>query len=398
MRKKKIAVVGKGTAGSQALIHFARYFSDQEIVWYFDPSKPTQSVGEGASLAFPENLFNNIGFSHNDLEKVNGTFKTGIYKENWGTANKSFFHDFPPPSLSYHFSAVELQNYIETMMEDKVEIVRKSVDYNNVDADFVLNATGASKDLESFSLSEYIPVNAAYITQCYWDSPTFNYSLNIAAKHGWVFGIPLKNRCSIGYLYNNKINTKEEIQEDVKEFFEKYNLTPSDQTNSLSFNNYYRKNNYEHDGRLVHSGNASFFLEPLEATSIAVMNQIQRTAFDLWTGQTSVSDANSEYTKSLKEIELMIMMHYAAGSPFKTKFWDYAQERGIKKLEESSNDKNMQEMYSYVKDIDQINFAVNNSPIKEYGTWWAGSFVQNISGLGVSDTMNNIFNTNANIV
>ena len=394
MRKQRIAILGKGTAGSQAAIYFSKYFSDKEIVWHFDPNKPAQSVGEGSTLSLPRNLSMNIGFSHRDLEKVDGTFKTGIYKKDWGTANEDFFHDFPPPVTAYHFNAVKLQQYIEKELSKKVTMAPEAADYLNVDADFVFNASGTPKSFEDFQISEYIPVNSAYITQCYWDGPRFNYSLNVAAKYGWVFGIPLQNRCSIGYMYNDKINTKEEIQEDLKEIFARYNLEPSNDTNSISFNNYYKKENYQIDGKLVHSGNASFFLEPLEATSLGSMDDIQRHAHDLWNDYITPDQANSRYLSRMSEVELIIMMHYAAGSTFKTDFWEFAQERGIKKIESLKDEPTLKNIYSLASDFvgkpDWFSSRGVGAEL-EYADWPVFSFVQNIQGLGISSIMNKIF-------
>jgi hypothetical protein len=393
MSKQKIAVIGKGTAGSQAVIHFARFFPDVEIDWYFDPQKPAQSVGEGSTLQLPRNLFNSMGFSHESLIRVNGSFKTGIYKKNWGQNKKEFFHDFPPPQVGYHFSATELQNYIEKRIGDiskKVRIVPKEVDYNNVDANFVFNASGRPENFQDFNLSNYIPVNAAYVTQCYWERARFQHTLTIAAKHGWIFGIPLQNRLSIGYMYNQNISNIEDLKEELDQIFKEYQVEPSQKTNSLTFKNYYRKNNYENDGRLIHSGNASFFLEPLEATSIGVMDQVQRAAFDIWTGKKSPEQANLEYLNLLHQIEFMIMMHYAAGSSLKTEFWEFAQQRGVKKLKDSSEDQQIKNIYNQIKDLRGYNMATSLD-LPEYGLWWSGSFVQNIEGLGVKKIMDEIF-------
>lgn len=389
-RKTKLAIVGKGTAGSLAAAHFYRYLPEgAELEWYFDPNKLTQSVGEGSTLSLPRNLFDTIGFTHGELKKIKGTFKTGIHKENWGIKNKSFFHDFPPPNSGYHFNAVELQNYIIDRVSDKVNIIPKAVDLENIDADIVLNASGVPKSFEDFNISEYIPVNAAYITQCYWDYPEFDYTLTIAMKHGWVFGIPLQNRCSIGYLYNSSINTEEQIIEDVQQIFKKYKLTPSKDTNSLNFKNYYRKENCTKDGKIFHTGNASFFLEPLEATSISVMNHIQRAAFDTWSGAITVEEANNNYLSLIHKIELIIAIHYAAGSPFNTDFWSYAQDLGMKKIIDSKKDIDLRKMYHSIVNVDRPELV--DGSVEDYGVWWQGSFVQNIAGLGIEKIMKDNF-------
>lgn len=387
MKKERIAVVGKGTAGSQSVIHFNRFLPDVEIVWYFDPNKPTQSVGEGSTVELPRNLYLNMGFFGSDLKKINGTFKTGIYKENYGPSGKPFFHNFQPPFSAYHFSATELQKYVYDFMKDKIKIVEEDVDYRDIDSNFIVNASGSPKDFKDFNISQYIPVNAAYVVQCNWDLPRFDYTLAIAGKHGWIFGIPLQNRCSIGYIYNNSISTEEEIAEDIQEIFKRYNLTPSSAPNKLSFNNYYRKNNYENNGRVSHTGNASFFLEPMEATSIGTMDRIQRATYDIWTGQKTAARANAEYLKLMDQTELILMLHYAAGSKFKTSFWEQAQDLGIKKLKDSASDLEFKKMYKAAKEIKEMRFAYGRDNVTEYGPWWLGSLAQNLQGLDLFDTI-----------
>jgi hypothetical protein len=398
MKKKKIAIVGKGTAGSFAITHLSREFPDCEIEWYFDPNTPTQAVGEGSTVPVPRNLYQSFGFTYEDFENVNGTVKTGIYKQNWGLKNEVFRHDFRPPSSGIHFSAREIQKYIleksETLLGDRLKVIPHPVDYLDIDADFILNASGVPKNYDDFYKSDYIPVNAAYVTQCYWDFPKFDYTLAIASRYGWVFGIPLKNRCSIGYMYNSNINTKEEIIEDVKEIFEKWGLIPSQDTISLNFNNYYRKENYQEGGRIAHSGNSSFFLEPLEATSTGLMNKIQIDAGSVWSGKMSQDTANELYVEELKNIELMIMLHYASGSKFKTDFWEFAQERGIRKIESYKNSQQFREIYEAVRDKSSY-YDANHLPEKfqkygDFGSWPPAAYLVNMERLGVKPTIDKI--------
>jgi len=387
---KRIAIVGKGTAGVTAAVHFQRFFPEHEIVWYFDSSVPTQSVGEGSTLELPKNLWNGVGFSNTELKNVNGSYKTGVYKVNWGPKGENFYSEFPPPNIGYHFSAVELQSYLLEKLKDRVTVVDQNVDYKKVDADFVFNASGTPKTFENFYKSEYIPLNAAYVVQCPQDRPLFDYTLANARKHGWVFGIPLQNRLSFGYMYNKDISSEEEIREDLQDLIDQYKVKPEGEPNKLTFNNYYRKENFESGGRVAHSGNASFFLEPLEATSIGTMDRIQRMAFDIWSGNKSHQQANEEYLNFLNRTELVIMMHYAAGSAHKSDFWDYAQERGEKKLKEASKDPDFRNMYKLVRQLPSMNLAPVAPNFPEYGPWWAGAFYQNIKGLGLEKTLDKL--------
>ena len=55
-RKKKLSIIGRGTAGCLNAIHFRHRIPDIDIDWYFDPKKPQQSVGEGSTLSLPRLL------------------------------------------------------------------------------------------------------------------------------------------------------------------------------------------------------------------------------------------------------------------------------------------------------------------------------------------------------
>ena len=128
-------------------------------------------------------------------------------------------------------------------------------------------------------MTEYIPVNSVYVTQCFWPEPKFDYTLTVARPYGWVWGIPLQNRCSIGF----------------------------------SFKYYYRNVNFLE--KLGYNGNASFFLEPLEATSISSMIMISKLCAGYVLGvNDSLDYINNVYTLKLKHVENMINLHYLAGS------------------------------------------------------------------------------------
>lgn len=383
---KKLVVIGRGTAGAQSIAHFQRWMKDCEVEWHFDPSISPQAVGEGSALSLPNSLLNNIDFNHLELSEIDGTFKSGIVKQGWGESGAEFFHAFPPPNVSYHFNAVKLQEFVAKKLQGKVKIVEHNVCADDVDADFVVDCSGRPTNFDNFYLAESIPVNAVHVNQCYWDYPTFQHTLTIARPYGWVFGIPLTNRCSIGYLYNNKINTLDEVKEDMEYMFKTYNLTPSTTTNNLSFSSYFKKENFT--SRVAYNGNASFFLEPMEATSISVMDSIQRWAFDIWTNDAPAGLMNEKYNTYMRQIETFIAMHYLAGSPFKTKFWDTAKASAEKHFKDIQKDTEFVDMYNNSRNLKTFSEAFDIPGL--YGQWWAGSFMQNIAGLGLYNKLDKL--------
>lgn len=391
MEKKKIAVIGRGTAGVMAMAEVVyKYGNIAELEWYFDSNIKPQAVGEGSTLAIPSALFKNLGFLHHDLDHIDGTFKHGIRKMNWSLDNMDFFHEFSPPGVSYHFNAVALQGHVYNLLKDKVKIIDRHVNYDQVDASYIIDCSGKPTDWSLFDEPQYIPVNAAYVTQCYWDMPRFFYTLTIARPYGWVFGIPLKNRCSIGYMFNDKITSLEEVKEDVKHVFEQFNLTPSTTTNEIHFKNYSRKTNFLKG--VSFNGNASFFLEPLEATTLTGVDYINKWSCSLIKNPLDIHKFNSFYKKRNENIERMIMLHYFAGSTFKTDFWDYAYERARKCLEIAVNDdSNWQLIYETSKTSDPSNpqkhlslLQKNQWPGFSFEDWTDWSYHENLSARGMN--------------
>jgi hypothetical protein len=311
------------------------------------------------------------------LSKIDGTFKYGVKKVNW-SKGKEFTHYFTPPYISYHFNAAKLQDYIINELSNDIKIIDSNVTHDKIDADFIMDCSGKPSNYDDYEMSDYIAVNAVHVTQCFWDYPRFQYTLAIARPYGWVFGIPLQNRCSIGYMYNHNINTLEEVKEDVKHIFEEYNLTPSDTTNSFTFKNYQKKHIVE--DRVVYNGNSCFFLEPLEATSIYTMDIIQRQAFDFWFNNKDKVSVNDNCVNTLKEIQNVIMMHYCNGSTFDTEFWNFAKDRGERCMINSLKDPKFNSILDRAKK-DVIENYIG------YGSWNAQSFKQNLDGLELYEKM-----------
>lgn len=385
----KLTIVGRGSVGCINVLHFLRY-TDWEIDWVYDSSISTTSVGEGTNLIVPRILDEYLTWDFNDLAEIGGTIKKGIFKENWGQQNKSFFHSFPLGHTGIHMNAVTLQDKIYSIIKDhpRVNLIDKNVkNPENLDSNFVMMCTGSPKGLTDYVKRKYIPVNSCYVTQCYWEKPEFDYTLTIARPYGWVFGIPLQNRCSIGYLFNSDINNVNEVKNDVQHIFERFNLTPSDTTRTLHFDNYSRLNNFSN--KIVYNGNASFFLEPLEATSLGTSDTVMRAAFDVWHGNITPELAQANYNNVISDTESMIAMHYMAGSAFNSDFWDYAVDLGEKNF--LKNAENNTDFYDIIKGVcTNFNAEMNRNEIREVATWWPHSYKKNIEGLGIHEMVNSI--------
>ena len=399
MKNKKIAIIGKGTAGCLTAINFTNN-SPLEIDWYFDPNTPEQSVGEGSTLLFPNFLSNNLSMEETQLKTLlEGTYKNSIRKINYNGSG-DFHHSFTLGHSGIHFNANQFQKLVHSSLKNRVNLISKQItNYSQIDANHIVDCSGKPNDYTEFNKVTSIPVNSAYIVQCNWEKPEFNYTLTIARPYGWVFGIPLQNRCSIGYLYNKNINTLEEVQEDIKEIFKQFNLNPSNKINSFSFNNYYRKKNFTE--RVTYNGNASFFLEPLEATSIDCMIIINNNLIEMLKGNITQDEANIKYQNFLSMSEQMITMHYFAGSKFKTPFWEYAYNNSLDNINKMTSNPLFRLMFEEMKEyINNKRFGIRFPQIEGFGAWGAFSFSQNIPNLGILDKIEHLvkINDNSNLV
>ena len=370
---KKLIIVGRGTVGCLAISHFLRY-TNWQIEWIFDPTINPVSVGEGTNLIFPSSLYANIGFDGNDMEQIHATAKMGIWKRGWADGH-DFKHTFPAGSVGMHFNAVEFQRFMfeKFRYNKRITINESNVsNYDTLDSDFVMVCAGSPVNInENYNIRNSIPVNSCLVFQCPWEFPKFNFSLTFARKYGWVFGIPLKNRCSIGYMYNSNFCSIEDVKLDVLDVFEEFDLEYND-GKELHFNNYSKIDNF--DGRICYNGNASFFLEPLEATSTGFSESIMRIAFDVWNGKLSNQKANYIYDRDISEIESMICLHYLAGSHHNSKFWENATELGKLKIEEDFKSNNR--VSKILKN--SILSELDHNDDKHIGTWPLKSYGMHI--------------------
>jgi len=424
MKKKKFIVIGKGTAGGISAAHFNHHLSENEweIEWHYDPNIPTQAVGEGLNLTPPINLSNTIEFSPRHLKHVDGSFKSGIEKKNWGkkeNCKQNYFHPFDPAVLvSWHINAVKMQDYCLEYLKNNsnVKIVEQNSDLSKLDADHILVCSGrpTPKQLnQEYVIADYIPVNAVHVVQCMWDFPQFQYSLTNAHEGGWYFGIPLQNRCAIGMMYNTNFNTLDQIKEMVKPILEENGLTPSDKTNSFSFTNYYRNRTFYDN--ITYNGNSSFFLEPLEATTIGQVVSINKELSTFLNRKhISIEEMNLKYVQTTEETAAMIMLHYYAGSAFNNSFWDFAEQNSKQFLERMYNTNNAiravidiisEFSFNQFKDdpIRIINYLANKDKnpydvkkaklglVNNIGSWGLPSWFLNVHGLGIRDKLKNQF-------
>lgn len=362
MRKKKIAIVGSGNAGCITALHYG-FFGNElcDIDFYYDPNVPIERVGQGTVVSVTELLSRSLDMDWSN-NPIKATFKTGIRYENWGKINHDFFHKFNMYNMSCHYVPSLLS---KTVIESGyVNPIQKNIDNpeEEIDADFIFDCRGKSRnDYENDYIKLINPLNSVILSRKNGRDPDLTYTRCVATPDGWTFVIPNHDSISYGYLYNNTITTKEEA---TKNFIDMFDVVPD---GDLSFNNYVAKSIWKGE-RTILNGNRLSFIEPMEATSTAVYQNVARYAWDNIFEGSSKYECDIKLQNMIKSIEIFILWHYQNGSKFDTPFWEYA------KSLEFSPDQEFQRRLNDIKKISDFELERYGGNDDEYGIWPRFSF------------------------
>ena len=355
---RKVAVLGRGTAGSLAAASVSRLLpeGEYELHHIYDSRIPVIGVGEGSWPSLVAELHRLTNLPHDIVQqRLKGTRKYGIGFEGWGRRNQDFIHYFSPQQVSYayHLSADLLGDLLHESTNAH-HIDRKVLNITRVDGgaevefeggereryDLVFDARGFPRqhDPEQHIDISFIPTNKAIIRRCpaiIEEEPgkaaaQFTYTRSIARPHGWVFVIPLTAHTSYGYVYNSEISSQEAVEADFDELLETDGVAEFEQRAVIAFPNFVHRRIY--DGAVARVGNAAAFMEPLEATAI-VFAQLQigmvlqmRFNRPPEFHERDVEVVNRFLINYVLCSGLFVGWHYSFGSIHDSEFWRYARE------------------------------------------------------------------------
>jgi tryptophan halogenase len=334
----KIVVIGAGTAASVSCALLLYKIPNCTVECIYDSTIPTVQVGESSTPFLGELLFHTLGISAFDLDEFNGTVKHGLKFINW--SKKDFYHPFAT-TYGVHLNSQSFSEFILSKCLEKYGKRFTIKDQNVVntdiiDADYIIKCTGFSSNNNDYYAPDFETVNSVLLRNLN-DTTHEGYTTHYAHKHGWMFGIPLTNRKTYGFLYNNKVTSREEA---IKEFDTIYQ---GETHREISWESKIRK--IALDGRVLHNGNSLVFIEPLQAMSLHFYienvnnlgNMILHNTFG------SEEEYNKNYLNSVEEMLDVIAFHYynMSGKDKDSKFWKkvkyQTEERSNKVLRWMSN-------------------------------------------------------------
>jgi len=363
----KITVLGRGNAGVLTALHYSKYTrylnNPVEVELIHDNEISPVPVGQATNLVVPQVLWDTLGTSFTSFKDLNFTEKTGIMYENWGKKNKNIWHPFPVGKSAFHFEPKQFQDYIINSLKE-VKVKNQNISYyDKIDSDYIFDCRGTPKDFSNYH--ELInPLNHVLLSKLPPERDYVKWTRTIATPDGWCFYIPLKDKISLGYNFNNKITSIKKAKENFKEL-----LGVEEIHNHFPYKQYVAKEPII-DNRVILNGNRLFFLEPLEATAVCSYIKWNQMIWEWIINKKGTPlEAKTWLSNFVFQVQSFILYHYKDGSIYNTKFW-----KENKKLYKKHNDLKLDEIVNYVKDKDYDYIRNTNDfeyHAREYGTWQA---------------------------
>ncbi len=198
---------------------------------------------------------------------------------------------------------------------------------NRIDGDFFIDCTGMRALLIEKALhtgyeswSQWLPCDSAVAIQTRSVSEPIPYTRSIAREAGWQWRIPLQHRVGNGIVYSSNFMDDDTARDTLLANIEGENLTNPLQ---IKFSPGRRLKQWHKNCLAV--GLSSGFLEPLESTSIHLIQQnvvrFLRMFPTAGIKQSEVDEFNKQADFDVERIRDFIILHYKVTNRTDTAFW-----------------------------------------------------------------------------
>lgn len=338
----KIGVIGVGSGGILSICHMLHYLPC-EMYSIYDPKIPSVGIGESTGPVFWATMEACLNVTFDEIIEsgdLDATKKHGTYYKNWRENEflNPLFGNEEFNGVAIHFNTYKIKDYTFNILRKKysdrfkeiqgnvLEIqnnqneVVLNIDGTNHNFDFVIDCRGFTKNFEDYVVLP-MPLNHCLVHNIPTNEGVkWDYTLHQATKNGWMFGVPLTNRVSYGYLFNDNITN---IEDAKKDFAETLGLSVSDMNKiEFKFNSYYTKRII--NNRVFKNGNLAFFLEPMFANSLWMYDYINRLIVGKIIHNMDENELNFRFQTKAKQIHDIICYNYKGGSVHDSEFWKYA--------------------------------------------------------------------------
>jgi tryptophan halogenase len=170
--------------------------------------------------------------------------------------------------------------------------------------------------------SHWLPCDRAIAVPTERTEPLLPYTRATAHPAGWQWRIPLQHRTGNGVVYASRFMDDDDAE---RLLLSRLDAEPTAAPRRLSFTAGCRTRLWERN--VVALGLAGGFLEPLESTSIHLIQQGISKLFALFPDKRMVSVERDEYNRQMgdnyRSIRDFIILHYHATARDDSPFWDH---------------------------------------------------------------------------
>ena len=170
--------------------------------------------------------------------------------------------------------------------------------------------------------THWLPCDRAYAVPCESAGPVTPYTRATAREFGWIWRIPLQHRVGNGHVYSSGFGSDEDA---LGALLQQLEAPPQAEPRQLRFTTGKRRKQWSRN--VVSIGLSSGFLEPLESTSIHLIQLAIGYLVDLFPDQSFDPMRKTEFNRIMsleyERIRDFIILHYHATLRDDTPFWNY---------------------------------------------------------------------------
>ncbi|MCK0127641.1 tryptophan halogenase family protein [Erythrobacter sp. F6033] len=176
--------------------------------------------------------------------------------------------------------------------------------------------------------SHWLPCNRAVAVACEKKGDPVPYTRSTAREAGWQWRIPLQHRIGNGHVFCDAYCSAEQAEEVL---LANLDGKPVSSPNHLRFRTGHRDQFWS--SNCVAIGLSSGFLEPLESTSIHLIQMGISKLISLFPSSVEAPVERNEYNRLMRDdfehIRDFLVLHYKATRRDDAPFWDYVREMSI---------------------------------------------------------------------
>ena len=176
--------------------------------------------------------------------------------------------------------------------------------------------------------THWLPCDRAYAVPCAAAGPVTPYTRATAREAGWIWRIPLQHRVGNGHVYSSGFSSDDDALQSLVQQLES---PPQADPRQLRFTTGKRRKQWSRN--VVAIGLASGFLEPLESTSIHLVQLAIGYLLDLFPDRGFDPMNEIEFNRVMgleyERIRDFLILHYHATERDDTPFWNYCRSMSI---------------------------------------------------------------------